>query len=59
MTFVGTDHVFRLNGTRVEAFSGLARSLFRHLRDGGSGTGERRTPYVARSGPLVRRVRSG
>ncbi|MFK0159908.1 hypothetical protein ACIQVK_48570 [Streptomyces sp. NPDC090493] len=34
MTFVGTDHVFRLNGTRVEAFSGLEASLFDHLRDG-------------------------
>ncbi|MEV0555203.1 hypothetical protein AB0I27_17320 [Streptomyces sp. NPDC050597] len=33
-TFVGTDHVFRLNGTRVEAFSGLEVSLFDHLRDG-------------------------
>ncbi|MFJ5034567.1 hypothetical protein ACIQB5_42465 [Streptomyces sp. NPDC088560] len=33
-TFVGTDHVFRLNGTRVEAFSGLEASLFDHLRDG-------------------------
>ncbi len=34
VTFVGTDHVFRLNGTRVEAFSGLAEDLFHHLRDG-------------------------
>lgn len=32
--FVGTDHVFRLNGVRVEAFSGLAEDLFDHLRDG-------------------------
>ncbi len=34
VTFVGTDYVFRLNGTRVEAFSGLAENLFHHLRDG-------------------------
>ena len=33
-SFVGTDHVFRLNGVRVEAFSGLAEDLFEHLRDG-------------------------
>ncbi|MFI6147471.1 hypothetical protein [Streptomyces sp. NPDC051109] len=32
--FVGTDHVFRLNGIRVEAFSGLAEDLFEHLREG-------------------------
>jgi hypothetical protein len=32
--FVGTDHVFRLHGTRVEAFSGIATSLYRMLRDG-------------------------
>ncbi|CAM5319277.1 hypothetical protein [Streptomyces avidinii] len=31
---MGTDHVFRLNGVRVEAFSGLAEGLFDHLRDG-------------------------
>ncbi|MCC9312445.1 hypothetical protein LN042_36255 [Kitasatospora sp. RB6PN24] len=29
--FVGTDHVFRLNRTRVEAFSGVAQDLFEHL----------------------------
>lgn len=29
--FVGTDHVFRLNGERVEAFSGVANALFDHL----------------------------
>lgn len=29
--FVGTDHVFRLNGVRVEAFSGVAAHLFEHL----------------------------
>ncbi|GAA0477170.1 hypothetical protein [Streptomyces olivaceiscleroticus] len=29
--FAGTDHVFRLNGTRVEAFSGLTDGLFDHL----------------------------
>ncbi|MBT2450515.1 hypothetical protein J7F03_26255 [Streptomyces sp. ISL-43] len=32
--FVGTDHVFRLNRTRVEAFSGVAKDLFRHLEEG-------------------------
>ncbi|MGW3078243.1 hypothetical protein [Kitasatospora sp. NPDC001132] len=32
--FVGTDHVFRLNGTRVEAFSGVARDLFEDLAKG-------------------------
>ena len=32
--FIGTDHVFRLNGKRVEAFSGLAADLFKYLRDG-------------------------
>lgn len=31
---VGTDHVFRLNRTRVEAFSGVAEDLFRHLETG-------------------------
>ncbi|MBQ0849426.1 hypothetical protein J8N05_14570 [Streptomyces sp. BH-SS-21] len=34
MSFVRTDHVFRLNGTQVEAFSGLETSLFAYLRDG-------------------------
>lgn len=29
--FVGTDHVLRLNRTRVEAFSGVAEDLFEHL----------------------------
>ncbi|NSC22848.1 hypothetical protein FM076_17390 [Streptomyces albus subsp. chlorinus] len=32
--FVGTDHIFRLNGTRVETFSGLKKSLYMHLRHG-------------------------
>ncbi|MFJ6563895.1 hypothetical protein ACIQMV_29320 [Streptomyces sp. NPDC091412] len=32
--FVGTDHVFRLNRTRVEAFSGVAEDLFTHLEAG-------------------------
>ncbi|MGV9270235.1 hypothetical protein ACWDRR_36955 [Kitasatospora sp. NPDC003701] len=32
--FVGTDHVFRLNGTRVEAFSGIAKDLFEYLAAG-------------------------
>lgn len=33
-SFVGTDHVFRLNGTRVEAFSGVAEDLFQYLKEG-------------------------
>ncbi|WP_245616832.1 hypothetical protein [Amycolatopsis taiwanensis] len=32
--FVGTDHVFRLNRTRVEAFSGVAKDLFDLLAAG-------------------------
>ncbi|WP_171114556.1 MULTISPECIES: hypothetical protein [unclassified Streptomyces] len=32
--FVGTDHVFRLNRKRVEAFSGVAEDLFRRLEEG-------------------------
>ncbi len=32
--FVGTDHIYRLNGTRVEAFSGLRKSLYMHLHHG-------------------------
>ncbi|MBD0735744.1 hypothetical protein [Streptomyces sp. CBMA29] len=32
--FVGTDHVFRLNRTRVEAFSGVAEDLFAYLAKG-------------------------
>lgn len=32
--FVGTDHIYRLNGTRVEAFSGLEKSLYMHLHHG-------------------------
>ena len=32
--FVGTDHVFRLNGVRVEAFSGVANDLFDLLAHG-------------------------
>lgn len=32
--FLGTDHVFRLNGTRVEAFSGVAEGLFELLAEG-------------------------
>ncbi|OXM50413.1 hypothetical protein [Amycolatopsis alba] len=32
--FVGTDHVFRLNGTRVEAFSGVGAALFDLLAHG-------------------------
>ncbi|KUL47393.1 hypothetical protein ADL22_10010 [Streptomyces sp. NRRL F-4489] len=34
MRFVGTDHVFRLNRTRVEAFSGVDATLFGHLANG-------------------------
>ncbi len=33
-TYVGTDHVFRLNGPRVEAFSGLDVTLFELLGEG-------------------------
>ncbi|MGR4881225.1 hypothetical protein ACIPUC_17720 [Streptomyces sp. LARHCF249] len=32
--FVGTDHVFRLNRTRVEAFSGATKDLYHHLENG-------------------------
>ncbi|MEZ0064962.1 hypothetical protein ABIA32_000950 [Streptacidiphilus sp. MAP12-20] len=32
--FVGTDHVFRLNGTRVEAFSGVDATLLGLLTEG-------------------------
>jgi hypothetical protein len=32
--FAGTDHVFRLNGVRVEAFSGVAKDLFNLLVKG-------------------------
>ncbi|MEU6978148.1 hypothetical protein [Streptomyces sp. NPDC046371] len=32
--YVGTDHVFRLNGPRVEAFSGVDREVFRLLARG-------------------------
>ncbi|MEV6855824.1 hypothetical protein AB0M89_18700 [Streptomyces microflavus] len=32
--FLGTDHVYRLNGTRVGAFSGLKESLYAHLHHG-------------------------
>lgn len=32
--FAGTDHVFRLNGVRVEAFSGVAEDLLRLLAKG-------------------------
>ncbi|MFG3497557.1 hypothetical protein [Streptomyces sp. NPDC047928] len=32
--YVGTDHVFRLNGPRVEAFSGVDKEVFRHLARG-------------------------
>jgi hypothetical protein len=33
-TFVGTDHVFRLNHTRIEAFSGIDSGLFDDLSHG-------------------------
>ncbi|WP_326677895.1 hypothetical protein [Streptomyces sp. NBC_01237] len=45
--FVGTDHVFRLNRTRVEAFSGVAEGLFRHL-EGGRVEQYRREVYARR-----------
>ncbi|MBF9071540.1 hypothetical protein [Streptacidiphilus fuscans] len=32
--FVGTDHVFRINHTRVEAFSGIDSDLFTYLASG-------------------------
>ncbi|MEU3830318.1 hypothetical protein AB0F36_34135 [Streptomyces sp. NPDC029080] len=32
--YVGTDHVFRLNGPRVEAFSGVDKEVFRLLARG-------------------------
>jgi hypothetical protein len=32
--FTGTDHVFRLNEARVEAFSGVRTDLFRLLAEG-------------------------
>ncbi|GAB2957920.1 hypothetical protein [Streptomyces heilongjiangensis] len=32
--YVGTDHVFRLNGPRVEAFSGVDEGVFRLLARG-------------------------
>lgn len=32
--FVGTDHVFRLNRVRVEAFSGVIEDFFNHLEKG-------------------------
>ncbi|WP_138962449.1 hypothetical protein [Streptomyces sp. YIM 121038] len=32
--YLGTDHIYRLNGTRVEAFSGLKKSLYMHLHHG-------------------------
>ncbi|MFB7324703.1 hypothetical protein [Streptomyces sp. NPDC056190] len=34
-TYAGTDHVFRLNGPRVEAFSGVDAKLFRLISEGG------------------------
>lgn len=34
ISFVGTDQVFRLNGRRLEAFSGIAEPLFDRLRMG-------------------------
>ncbi|KIX79872.1 hypothetical protein SF12_01610 [Streptomyces sp. MBRL 601] len=32
--YVGTDQVFRIDGTRVEAFSGMAEELYELLADG-------------------------
>ncbi|MFJ2882673.1 hypothetical protein ACIPJN_31860 [Streptomyces sp. NPDC086796] len=45
--FVGTDHVFRLNRTRVEAFSGVSKDLFHHL-EAGRVEQYRRETYVRR-----------
>ncbi|PFG95372.1 hypothetical protein A8924_2693 [Saccharopolyspora erythraea NRRL 2338] len=46
--FIGTDHVFRLNGTRVEAFSGVAKDLL-HLLAEGRVEQSRREIYERRS----------
>ncbi|MGK4907778.1 hypothetical protein [Streptomyces sp. PHES57] len=46
--FVGTDHVFRLNRERVEAFSGVAEDLF-HLLEEGRVEQYRREIYARRS----------
>jgi hypothetical protein len=48
--FLGTDHVFRLNGTRVEAFSGIAQDLFDHLARG-QVEAYREEVYARRSSP--------
>lgn len=48
--FLGTDHVFRLNGTRVEAFSGIAQDLFDHLARGHV-EAYRQEVYARRSSP--------
>ncbi|WP_369175745.1 hypothetical protein [Streptomyces mutabilis] len=52
---VGTDHVLRLSGTRVEAFSGLAETSSATCGTGGwSSTGERRTPCACHGVPRGR-----
>ncbi|MFE3456768.1 hypothetical protein ACFXKD_04425 [Nocardiopsis aegyptia] len=33
-SYIGTDHVFRINSQRVEAFTGVAEDLVGHLDDG-------------------------
>ena len=48
MNFAGTDHVFRLNRTRVEAFSGVESGLLELLSDG-SVEQYRRKVYERRS----------
>ncbi|WP_052869433.1 hypothetical protein [Streptomyces niger] len=47
-TFVGTDHVFRLGGVRVEAFSEMAEELYDLLADGEVEQYRRRT-YALRN----------
>ncbi|GLF92818.1 hypothetical protein [Streptomyces yaizuensis] len=51
--FVGTDHVFRLNRTRVEAFSGVADHLFHHLAEGRVETYRAEIHAQRRSWPLL------
>ncbi|HEY3505171.1 MAG TPA: hypothetical protein VGN37_20595 [Actinocatenispora sp.] len=43
--FVGTDHVFRLHGVRLEVFSGLHHDLHRKLVDGPANSAERVRAY--------------
>ncbi len=50
MDFVGTDHVFRLNNKRVEAFSGVETGLFDLLSAEGGGVEEYRKAIFAQRG---------